>query len=383
MGLISNHLSCTSNSLSNEVLMEKKSEQKFSPISVLFTSLTLTSSLVLQNRIVMAPMTRCFAVHNEPTEQIAKYYSKRGGFGLIISEATMIDENASGYPGTPGIFSESQVSKWKKVCDKVHQKGAKFFMQLWHAGVMSHSIYRNGKQPISASDVLPKKDVIPRTNGKLKYETPKPMSWQDIQEIKISFCKAATNAIKAGCDGIELHAANGYLIDSFLHYHSNKRLDKYGGNPENMSRFLIEIIDELINVMGSEKIGVRLSPVPVPSMHNMEEDVRDSEVFIYLLSELKKRGIAYVHASSDHDVQDSGHLKMPVSHFLKKHFGGNVIGCGSYSLEEGAMSINMGYFELIAFGRLSLANPNLVELLSSQLESKIRLFHSSMLNDLV
>lgn len=350
--------------------------------SILLKPYSLTSLLQLQNRVVMAPMTRCFARNHDLNERIVDYYGKRGDLGLIISEATMIDIDASGYPDTPGIFSTSQISGWRQVCDKVHQKGAKFFLQLWHAGMMSHPIYRRGSLPISASDIIPKIDSIPRTGGTLKYLAPKPMDSQDFQEVTHSFLKAALNAMDAGCDGIELHASNGYLLDSFLHYYSNKRIDNYGGNPENMSRFLLEVIDLLIGALGAEKIGVRLSPVPVPSMNNMEEDVRDHEVFAFLLSELNKRGIAYVHTSSDNDVEDIGQLGMPVSHFLKKHFQGSVIGCGSYTLETGAHKIKNDHFDLLAFGRLLIANPNLVEMIQNSPKSTPLPFQGSMLNTL-
>jgi N-ethylmaleimide reductase len=383
--MINNSIANISRELKCEVqedLISDSKQKKSSSLSILLQPLRLNSSLFLKNRFVMAPMTRCFADNHEPTECMAEYYSRRSGFGLIISEATMINEDASGYPNTPGIFSESQILGWKLVCDKVHQMGSKFFLQLWHAGMMSHFIYRNGKQPISASDVIQNDGIIPRTNGSLKYQAPKPMDREDMKEIKEAFLKAALNAIKAGCDGIELHAANGYLLDSFLHYYSNKRIDEYGKNPENMCRFLLEIIDEIILALGSERIGIRLSPVPVSGMNNMKEDVRDYEVFIYLLSQLKKRNIAYVHVSSDEDIKECGHLGMPVSQFLKKHFEGNVIGCGSYSVVTGAKAVGEKRFELIAFGRLAIANANLVELVQNQRESAIISFETEMLKEL-
>jgi 2,4-dienoyl-CoA reductase-like NADH-dependent reductase (Old Yellow Enzyme family) len=357
-------------------------KQKNCSIEILLQPFRLNASLSLKNRCVMAPMTRCFANNGEPNECMAKYYGRRSGFGLIISEATMINKEASGYPNTPGMFSESQVSKWKIVCDKVHQNGSKFFIQLWHAGMMSHSIYRNGKQPIAASDVIQNNGVIPRTNKSFTYQAPKPMDKQDMEEIKKSFRESALNARKAGCDGIELHAANGYLLDSFLHYYSNKRNDEYGGNPENMGRFLLEIIDELILEIGSERIGIRLSPLPVSGMNNMKEDIRDYEVFGYILSELKKRKIAYVHVSADDDIKDNGQLGIPVSHFLKKHFDGAVIGCGSYSIETGAEAISENKFELLAFGRLAIANHNLVELIKNKEQSNILTFNPKMLEQL-
>jgi len=374
-------VSSTSDSEALNNLKSPSKEHCFTEI--LLKPFRLNASLTLKNRCVMAPMTRCFATNGEPTESMADYYGKRNGFGMIISEATMINSEASGYPHTPGIFSESQVSKWKLICDKVHQNGCKFFIQLWHAGMMSHATYRNGKQPIAASDVIQNNGFIPRTNKTLKYHAPKPMDKQDREEIKRAFCESALNARKAGCDGIELHAANGYLLDSFLHYYSNTRTDEYGGNPENMSRFLLEIVDELILKIGSDRIGIRLSPLPVLGMDNMKEDRRDYEVFVYILSELKKRNIAYVHVSTDDDINDSGHLEMSVSHFLKKYFGGTVIGCGSYSIETGAKAVAEKKFELLAFGRLSIANPNLVELIENNQQSNVLAFEPTMLNKLV
>jgi N-ethylmaleimide reductase len=352
-------------------------------LDILLQSYSLTPSLRLQNRLVMAPMTRCFAPNHNPTEKMAEYYGRRGSLGLIISEATMIDLDASGYPDTPGIFSKAQISGWQKVCDQVHQKGGRFFLQLWHAGMMSHPIYRRGKLPLSASDIVPKKQIIPRTEGVLQYPIPKAMDQQDIEEIISQFLNSALNALKAGCDGIELHAANGYLLDSFLHYYSNRRQDHYGGNPENMSRFLLEIVDVMINEIGREKIGIRLSPVPIPSMGNMEEDIRDQEVFAFLLSQLRKRGIAYIHTSSDDDTNDIGQLGMPVSVFLKKHFGEKIIGCGSYTLETGLKAISENQFDLLAFGRLLLANPYLIKMMQNSSNPRIEPFDGSMLQTLV
>lgn len=348
--------------------------------ATLLTAFKLSSSMTLQNRLVMAPITRCLATQNIPTDAMAEFYGRRGYFGLIISEATMIDPDSSGYPDTPGIYSQAQVEAWQKVCEKVHQKGAKFFLQLWHAGMMSHPIYRDGKQTLAPSSVMPLRKSIPRSNPKLEYEAPKPMDLCDIQELKKAFLQAARNALKAGCDGIELHAGSGYLLDSFLHYHTNGREDLYGGTPENMCRLLLEIVNDLIDEIGADKIGVRLSPVPVPSMKNMQEDKRDREVFIYLLGQLQLRGIAYVHTCSDNDVQDIAWLNSPVSSFLKEHFKGHVIGGGSYSPASAAKAIYEGQFELISFGRLTVANPNLVELIKGQNLDDLKIFEGHLLN---
>ncbi|MCE2983336.1 MAG: alkene reductase [Parachlamydia sp.] len=340
----------------------------------------LNSLIHLQNRMVMAPMTRCFADQNKPTEAMADYYARRGGFGLIISEATMVSEDASGYFGTPGIYSNNQIEGWRNVCKKVHAKGARFFLQLWHAGMMSHPHFRSGQEPLSASRTLPKKASIPRTGGQLKYGFSKKIDEKEMAEVKGAFVQAADNALQAGCDGIELHAANGYLLDSFLHYYSNNRTDQYGGSSENMCRYPLEMIDLLIETIGPDRLGVRLSPVPIPSMENIEEDERDKDVFIYLLNQLERRGIAYVHASSDDDINQSGGLGMPVSAFLKKHFTKQVIGCGGYTIESGSQAIRNKEFELIAFGKLAIANPDLVELLKA--EKMVKKFETLMLNNL-
>lgn len=356
--------------------------QKNYALEILLDQIQLNPLLSLKNRCVMAPMTRCFADEGMPTESMAEYYGRRSGFGLIISEATMINQDA-GYPGTPGIFSELHIPKWKLICDKVHEHGGKFFMQLWHTGMMSNAIYRGGKQPIAASDVFQNDGFIPRTNQTVKFQAPKPMDKQEMEEIKKAFFESASNAISADCDGIELHAGSGFLLDSFLHYYTNKRTDEYGGKPENMCSFLLELIDELIPKIGAERIGIRLSPVPIPAMNNMQEDKRDVEVFIYLLKELKNRNIAYVHVGADDDVKNNGNFGMPISHFLKKYFEGIVIGCGSYSLEDGAKALEQEKFDLLAIGRLAIANPNLVELIKNKDQSSILSFDVTMLNQLI
>lgn len=350
----------------------------------LLKPLELNEAIHLNNRLVMAPMTRCFADNNNtPTEEMALYYGKRTGAGLIISEATMITEDASGYPNTPGIFSDAAIQGWERVAQEVHQGGSRFFLQLWHAGMMSHPIYRKGKPAIAPSDIPPKKSVIPRTEGKLVYEKPKSMTMEEIEEMVHSYAVAASNALKANCDGIELHAANGYLLDTFLHWHTNRRQDAYGGTPEKMCRFVLEVVDGVIQEIGPERVGIRLSPVPVPSMDNMEEDVRDRDVFIYLLKELEKRKIAYVHVSSDDDVKECGFLNMPVSAFIRQHFKGILIGCGSYTLETAAQAIKKRQFDLVAFGRLFISNPDLThQLQSGTISTTLKPFDPELLSSL-
>lgn len=385
VGLSDNHTSIVLSKLNfekNDDNIEISKQMNYDS-DILLDQIQLNPLLSLKNRCVMAPMTRCFADQNMPTEGMAKYYSKRSRFGLIISEATMISEDASAHLGSPGIYSELQIPKWKAICDKVHEHGGKFFIQLWHAGMMSHANYRNGKQPIAASDVIQREGDVIRSNGLLKYQAPKPMDKQDMEEIKKLFYHAASNAILADCDGIEIHAGSGFLLDSFLHYFTNKRTDEYGGKPENMCRFLLEVIDELIPEIGAQRIGIRLSPIPIPGMKNMQEDERDVEIFKFLLRELKKRNIAYVHVGADDDINNNSHLGMPISQFLKQYFEGVVIGCGSYSVESGAEAIKQGRFDLVAFGKLAIANPNLVDLIQNKDQSSILPFDIKMLNQLI
>lgn len=351
--------------------------------SIFLSPFSLNQRICLQNRLVMAPMTRCFADQNHvPTEEMADYYAKRGQAGLIVSEATMISPHASGYPNTPGIFSRKQIEGWRKVCQRVHPHGAKFFLQLWHAGMMSHPIYRGGAQTISASSIAPKKEFIPRTDGRLKYGVPKQMDQADMEQAIEEFATSAEYAMEAGCDGIELHAANGYMLDSFLHYFTNRRLDEYGGTPENLCRFVLKVVDAVAQKIGAERLGIRLSPVPVPSMENVEDDIRDQHVFSHLLLELGKRQIAYVHACSDHDVRDCGFLGMPVTTFIRKFYKGNVIGCGSYDLKTGSQALRQKAFDLLAFGRLFIANPDLIDAIRNNPQPDLKQFAGSMLTSL-
>lgn len=322
--------------------------------------------LDLRNSVVMAPMTTCHADSNQvPTEKMVRIYEDRATVGLLIAEATCISDSANAYPNTPGIYTEQQVEGWKEVTERVHSKGGKIFLQIWHAGPMGHSAYRNGKLPLSPSGIKPLKDIVPRSNNQLRYEHPKAMDEADIIEVKKDFVEAARKAYRAGFDGVELHAASGYLLDSFLHHSTNKRQDSYGGTSKNMCRFMLEIIRDIKQAVGNMHVAVRVCPVPLPSMANMSEDPRDKEVFAYLLKKLNKEPIAYVNACSDNDATDTGTLGMRVSEFARTHYAGTVIGGGSYSIDEAERAIKEKRFSLIYWGRLLLANPDLVLRLES------------------
>ena len=328
----------------------------------LFQTVELSPELVLQNRIIMAPLTRSMSDDNlVPTEDMAAYYGRRGDAGLIISEATLVAQNGQGYPNTPGLYNEAQVNAWKNVTQRVHDKGGKIFAQLWHTGRVSHSVYLNGETPVSASDV-PIFGHVPRTEN-LQYETPRAITQTEIKQLISDFRLAAKNAMKAGFDGVEIHGANGYLVDQFLHWHSNRRTDEFGGNVENMARLVFDIIEAVNKEVGVNKIGLRLSP---QAYMNMEHDDRDKLVFDYLLNALNKYPLAYVHTGIFEDAPVD-HLGGSVTQYIRKHYRGTVIANGGYDAQTGANVIKQGDADLVAIGRAFIANPDYVEKVKNEL----------------
>lgn len=338
-------------------------------------------ALTLKNRVVLAPLTRCLSHHDQvPSENMLNFYRKRANCGLLITEATCINPNANASSNTPGIYSDKQISAWRSIAETVQEQDAKFFMQLWHPGMMAHSSCSNGAQPLSPSGIKPLREFVPRL--KVPYETPKIMDHNDFSSVKNSFCEAAYNAVdKANFDGIELHVASGYLLDSFLHYSTNKRTDEYGGSPENMSRFLLELVNELISIIKSNKIAIRISPIPIPSMKSISETEADQEVFRYLLKQLELLDIAYIHVSSDNDALHRGTLPSKVSTFVKNNYKGTIAAGGNYSIHEAETALENNEFELAYFGRLLIANPNLIDMLKNNDFSNLREFDFSMIAD--
>jgi len=256
------------------------------PLEILFTPYQLSSSLTLANRIVMAPLTRCMATDNlVPTIQVADYYARRAKSGLIISEATLVRADGQGYPNTPGIFTQAQIDGWHEVTNAVHRQGGKIFMQLWHVGRVSHPIYLDGKQPIAPSAVPLSGRLRRSPTEDLEYGMPRALKTEEIPLIVQAFANAATNALEAGFDGVEIHGANGYLIDQFLHYQTNQRTDEYGGNAEKNARFALEVIDAVVARVGHERVGIRLSP----GAHvHLEGQAADVSVFKYLLQQIQQ-----------------------------------------------------------------------------------------------
>lgn len=322
--------------------------------STLFQPLQLAPNLQLNNRLVMAPLTRCMADDDLlPTEDMAAYYGRRADTGLIISEATLVSADGQGYPNTPGLFSRSQVEAWKNITRRVHDKGGKIFAQLWHTGRVSHSFFLQGNKPMAPSAVA-MAGRVPRMDG-LVYEAPRAMTDADIARVIADFGHAAANAKEAGFDGVEIHGANGYLIDQFLHFQTNQRSDRWGGSVENMSRFLFDVIAAVKNNI--EHVGLRLSPV---GYYNLEYDAEDLAVFEYFLPKLNDQGLCYLHTGRLED-EPVDYLGGTVTQYLRRHFAGVVMANGGYSPESAEQSVASSEADLVAIGRPIIANPDYVK----------------------
>ncbi|WP_087017221.1 alkene reductase [Thaumasiovibrio subtropicus] len=345
--------------------------------SSLFESFKLNETLTLQNRILMAPLTRCMSDDDlVPTQAMADYYARRADAGLIISEAVIIRPDGQGYPNTPGLFSVAQIEGWRKVTDAVHAKGGKIFAQLWHTGRVAHPHFFNGEYVLAPS-ALGVEGTVPRMR-ELEYQTPKPATLEEISQLVADYAQAASNAIDAGFDGVEIHGANGYLIDQFLHFSSNERGDLYGGNPENMSRFALEVTDAVIARIGADRTALRVSPV---GYFNLTPDHRDEAVFDYLLDQLNARSLAYLHVGIFDDSAEYDGLEGRPTAYLRRHYAHTLVGNGSYSAESGSEAIAEEKFDLLAIGRPFIANPDYVEKVRTA--QPLTEYDESMLTELV
>ena len=320
----------------------------------------LNNTITLSNRILMAPLTRCMADDNlVPTQLMAEYYARRAEAGLIISEAVIIRPDGQGYPNTPGLFTKAQIKGWKGVTEAVHKKGGKIFAQLWHTGRVAHPyFYGNGNDnaDVLAPSAIAVEGSVPRMR-ELTYKTPKAVTTEDINTLIVDYGKAAENAIEAGFDGVEIHGANGYLLDQFLHYDSNRRTDEYGGSSENMARFPLAVLDEVINKVGADRTGLRISP---GAYFNMNGDNKDRAVFDYLLPELEKRDLAFLHIGIFDDSMEFDYLGGSASSYVRAHYNNTLVGVGSYTAESASRAIKDNKFDLIAIGRPFIANPDYV-----------------------
>ncbi|SDM74222.1 N-ethylmaleimide reductase [Daejeonella rubra] len=329
--------------------------------SILFTAYTM-SGLELKNRMVMAPLTRSRSDNqgNLPTSLTAEYYEQRATAGLIISEGTPVSTKAVGYINVPGIYSDAQVEGWKLVTEAVHVKGGKIFAQLWHVGRLSHPDFHNGELPHAPSAINPNEKSY-TVNGFVDTVTPKEMTVEDIQQTILDFKNGASNALKAGFDGVEIHAANGYLFHQFFNGTSNHRTDNYGGSIENRSRILFETLDQMKEVIDMNRVGVRFNP----SMHGimgMTMDELTIPTFDYIIDRLNGYGLAYIHLTEPFAPVD--HITFAVTevakHFRPLYQGTLIINKG-FTKETAIKVLEDGDADLVAFGVPFIANPDLVK----------------------
>jgi 2,4-dienoyl-CoA reductase-like NADH-dependent reductase (Old Yellow Enzyme family) len=322
----------------------------------LFEPFKLNKSITLNNKILMAPLTRCMADDQLiPTQAMADYYARRAAAGLIISEAVIIRPDGQGYPNTPGLFTPAQIDGWRKVTSAVHSNGGKIFAQLWHTGRVAHSHFFGGQ--VIAPSAVAIEGSVPRQR-ELTYEIPKAVTHEEIEQLIGDYSQAAANAIDAGFDGVEIHGANAYLIDQFLHYDSNRRTDEYGETPQNMVRFPLAVVDAICQRIGNERTALRVSP---GAYVNMKGDSRDRQVFDHFLAELETRDLAFLHIGIFDDAMEFDYLEGSASHYVRKHYSKTLVGVGSYTAQTGAEAIDNGKFDLLAIGRPFIANPDYVE----------------------
>ncbi|MEL7035226.1 MAG: alkene reductase [Cyanobacteria bacterium J06592_8] len=316
--------------------------------------------LSLKNRVVMAPMTRARAgTERLPNALMAQYYSQRASAGLIITEATVISDQANGWEQTPGIYTDEQMTAWKQVVEAVHSHGTPIILQLWHCGRASHSsFHENNQLPVAPSAIILNGDYIHTPNGKQPYETPRALETEEIPSVVEDYRRAAERAKAAGFDGVEIHAANGYLIDEFLQSKTNHRSDQYGGSLENRYRFLKEITESILTVWPANRVGVRLSPNG--AFNDMgSPDYR--ETFLYVAEQLNQYGLAYLHlldglAFGFHELGEA----MTLSEF-RQVFKSPLMGNCGYTQEAAETAIKEGFADFVAFGRPYISNPDLVE----------------------
>ena len=310
-------------------------------------------SLTLKNRMVMAPLTRNRAPNTIPQDLMATYYSQRAGAGLIIAEATQIIPMGQGYPDTPGIHSEAQIAAWKKITDAVHTADGLIFLQLWHVGRISHSSYHGGKLPVSASAVKHEGNIMyPDFSYRPSDESPRALESTEIPGLVNDYHQATLNAKAAGFDGVEIHAANGYLIEQFLRTGTNKRTDEYGGSLENRLRLLQEVTEAVISAWDNQHVAVRLSP---NNAEGSRADANPKETYSSAAKLLSPYKLAFLHTVE----ADLGDLK--ASELMRKAYAGTHLVTGGLNKESGEQMLEKGVADLAGYGKLFISNPDLAE----------------------
>ncbi|MBL7645966.1 MAG: alkene reductase [Candidatus Hydrogenedentes bacterium] len=316
------------------------------------------AGLPLSNRVVMAPMTRARAGKSRvPNALMAEYYAQRSSAGLIITEATTISPQANGWVDSPGIYTDEQQAGWVPVVEAIHNAGSKVFLQLWHMGRASHSSFHDGAPAVAPSAIMINGDYIHTPLGKLPYETPRALELSEIPGVVEEYRRAAERARAAGFDGVEIHGANGYLIDQFLQSKTNHRTDEYGGTIEKRYRFLKEVTEAVLTVFPANRVGVRLSPNGI--FNDMgSPDYR--ETFLYAATQLDRHGLAYLHVMDGlaFGFHEQG-TPMTLAEFREVFHGTLMANCG-YTQEDGDKAICEGHADLVAYGRPWITNPDLV-----------------------
>ncbi|WP_347249341.1 alkene reductase [Zoogloea sp.] len=322
-------------------------------MSALFRPLQI-GPLTLPNRVLMAPLTRCRAeADHVPGDLMATYYAQRASAGLLIAEATMAMEGHSSFWHEPGIHSAAQVAGWRQVTDAVHKADGRIFLQIWHGGRACHPLLNDGAQPVAPSALPIRNDEVHTPEGKKPYVTPRALTDDELPGIVAGFRKAAENALAAGFDGIEVHGANGYLLDEFLRDGSNTRSGPYGGPIENRARLMLEVLDACVGVWGAGRVGLRLSPL------NSYNDMLDSDpvgLITWMARRLNDVPLAYLHVMrGDFFGQQKGDVLTPA----RAHYKGVLIGNMGYTPQEAASAVENGQLDAVAFGTPFLANPDL------------------------
>jgi N-ethylmaleimide reductase len=327
-------------------------------MNMLFDSTEL-GSLELKNRMVMAPLTRSRATDNVPNKLMAEYYTQRSSAGLIITEGTSPSPNGLGYARIPGLFNSAQVAGWKAITDAVHSKGAKIFVQLMHTGRVSHSLNLPEKAKVLApSAISAPGEMWTDADGQQPHTLPKEMSELEITNTIKEYATSAKLAIQAGFDGVELHGANGYLIDQFLNTASNLRSDRWGGAIENRIRFAVEVARAVANEIGAEHVGMRISPYG--AFNGTVADADMDNMYLALMAELNKIGLVYIHVV-DHSSMGAPQVSPTLKAKIRDIFAGEYILSGGYDLKSAEADLKSLKGDLVAFGRLFISNPDLVE----------------------
>ena len=329
------------------------------PYKILFSEYKL-GSITLKNRVVMAPMTRSRAINNVPNTLMVKYYSERAGAGLIITEGTAPSPDGLGYARIPGLFNKEHVDAWKKVTDAVHTKGGKIFVQLMHTGRIGHPLNLPDEGVVRGVSAVAAANTQMHTDeeGMQVLPVPKEIGTEEIAGLINEFVQSARLAVEAGFDGVELHGANGYLLDQFLNPASNHRTDKYGGSPEKRNQFVLEVTAAVANTIGKSRTGIRLSPFG--AFNDMIADENTEKQYIQLAAGLKGIGIAYIHVV-DHSSMGAPAVPQGVKDAVRDAFGNTIILSGGYDAARAELDLEATRGELVAFGRLFISNPDLVK----------------------